>query len=268
MSMQFQGSAVVFGTQLYPTAATAKITKTPIIPDIVWGSGWKVNYATGQQRPGWSVSFPTYAGSLTALKSQTLSIPDANKINTTGQSVTISNGGTGITFSNAVTESASLRVDTLNNSVIEMTINGVAQTASIGASVPGTALLSALVPAYTANINTSGAFSALSSQIVSLDVTASHNPFWLFTADGQFYPTAIQLGLTVVTGTMTFYSAGGIGVGTGAEFALTMTSLAGNLNINHAVVTDISNDITGPNNKPMCILTFEAVGDSGTPPIS
>jgi hypothetical protein len=85
--------------------------------------------------------------------------------------------------------------------------------------------------------------------------------------NGSIFPVSIQLGLMVVNGTYTYYTGDNTGDKTiQVDTSLTLT---GDLSLAMAscLVTDISDDIQGPNRKPMRVVSFEAIGTPTDPPI-
>ncbi len=71
----------------------------------------------------------------------------------------------------------------------------------------------------------------------------------------------------IVTGTFTYYSAGA-----GGSIAVdtnTTLTISGDLDLSLAdcLITDISDNIEGPNRKPMRVVSFEAIGTASAAPI-
>jgi hypothetical protein len=258
--MQFQGSASLGGTPMYVTGASATITRQPIIPDIVWGAGWKVSYATGQLMPTFSMSFPATSAAYNSAAGKGFSGTGRN----TFFSASIDNGGSAIAFGDAKCESFQVSADALGNGPVSCTFNGVSKTATLtGGGSGGGGSNPIIIPAYSVSFSGPG---ATSDKVVRFDITANHNPFKLFTLNGQFIATDIQLGLMVVTGSYTFYSAG-----SSTEILTGGVSASGGIAFNclQIVVTGDSSDITNPNEKPFRVISFEALGDGpGNSPIT
>ena len=130
MSMQYSGSAILGGTQLFITGAEIGITRMPIAPELIWGSGWKVNYATGQKHADFSISFPLFSSYIAALKAMAF-VPGRDNF----FQATLDNGGVNVAYSNCKCQSISFSADAMNNSPVLCTMRCVAEDGEPSAHV-------------------------------------------------------------------------------------------------------------------------------------
>jgi len=266
MSMQYTGGAQVDGVPIAVTGATVKLSRKPILPELVWGKGWKVNYASGHFEPSLNLTFPLFQAYIAKLKEKAIGVPGRD----TAFTAFADNGGVKATFTECKVESWTLRADALGNSPVECTLGLAARDASTGAGgngssfVPNQSLSHTPIPAYAL---TTVAGVAPSNIITAVDINVNNNPFRLYTLNGEIIPVSIQLGLMIVTGTFTYYSAG-VG-GSIAVDTNTSLTISGDLELSLAdcLITDISDNIEGPNRKPMRVVSFEAIGTANAAPI-
>jgi len=268
--MQYQGSATIAGTTYFVTGAEITITRDPIRPALVWGGGWKVNYATGQLKAEFSISFPLFSSYLTALKAIAFHPGRDNFFN-----ATLDNGGISVAYTNAKVQSISFSADAMANTPITCTLrcvseDGVPSAHNASPGTPVQTLGQTPIPSYAVVCTVGGGDTGTipSNTITRFDINVDNDPFRLFTLDGDYRAADIQEGLQVVTGSFAYYS-GANGVNTGV-ITNGNISLSGGitLTIPSFVVTNDSNPIDSPSNKPMRILSFEAFGTATTPPIS
>ncbi len=267
MSMQYQGGCSLAGLAIALTSANLKLTRNPIIPELVWGGGWKVNFASGHFEPGCTINFPLFSAYGSAIKSKAMGASTRHNAFTT----TLDNGGVSASFLEGKVESFRFGADALSNSPVECSLGIVARDATSTSGGSNTFSVanndgSTPIPAY--NVDASSSLAA-SNLVTAVDLNVNNNPFRLYTLNGDFRAQSIQLGLMVVTGTLTYYTGG-----TGGNKS---TPTSGNLNIScpglamdiaNFLITDIADDITGPNNKPMRVISWEAIGTSSNPPVT
>lgn len=269
MSMQYQGFVVVNGVTIPVTGAQANLARSPIIPEVVWGGAWKVNYATGHFDPKFTVNFPfmsAQAGVLNAMVSAAGRDAFFN--------ATICNGGTSIAYTQGKCSGFSVSVDAMGNSPVTCSltvdaVDGQPSAASAGGSAPTNVDGQTPVPSYAMTVTGSINGTAVASAIITqAELSINNNPFKLFTLNGSELPTDVQLGLMVVTGSYTFYSAGAAGGAAAAKIgAFTLSGQGLNFSCANVIYTGDDNNIEGPNGKPMRRVSFEAVGTPGASPI-
>lgn len=273
--MQFQGAVTVGSTALFVTGASANLARKPIIPDIVWGGGWRVNFATGHFEPTFSVNFPWFQSyGSQFIKNCIEENTSATGARNTFQSASLFNGGINASFTNVKCGEFSISANAMGNGAVEcsasysgkdeptLTISGTPNTppANTNGQTP--------IPSYaTTAVPVIGSTSISSSLVTEWGLQVNNNPFRLFTCNGSEVPSDIQLGLLDVSGSYTYYSAG---LGS-APLALTgsmVVTFGGiTLTIPSLIYTDDGNDITGPNNKPMRVMRFTGMGTSAAPAI-
>lgn len=268
MSMQYQGHVSLGGTTVYCTGATANLARQPISPEIVWGGGWKVNYATGHFDPNFSLTFPWFQ-SYQSLLPQFWGNSRDNFINT----AVLDNGGTSVNYSQLKCSTVSISADAPGSGEITCTANFSAKQATASnSSHSGQATTNVdgqtPVPAYklTASANIQGV-SISSNVITNFTVDVDNHTFKLFTLSGNEFISDLQQGLLTVTGSFTFYSAG-LSIPTPKTGSFSCTGGGLNFNIPSLLVTGYNSDITGPNNKPMSVVRFEGFGTPSSPPMS
>ena len=280
MAMQYQGHVIVGGLTIYVTGAQANLARKPIIPEIVWGSGWRVNFATGIFEPTFSIDFPwftSYASGSPSLLARCINE------NTSGSGTRntffdglVFNGGIGMSFTNIKCGSISFSANAMSNDALtcKATFLGkddpaVSRTGG-SPTAPTQTLLETPVPAYKMAVNAViGSTNIPSSAITEFEISVNNNPFVLFTLDGDEVPSDIQLGLMDVTGSYTYYSAG-IATAPASKAGGSMTIVGGGLNfsIPNMIYTDDGNDLSGPNGKPLRRMRFTAMGNATTPPVT
>jgi hypothetical protein len=274
--MQYQGSVVVGGVPLFVTGAQANLARQPIVPDIVWGSGWNVNFATGHFDPTFSVSFPwfqSYGSGFVAgcIGENTAGTGPRNAFRTAN----LFNGGVNVFYPNVKCASLSFSANAMGNDALtcSATFSGKDEV-TISTTNPGpTAPPSNVdgqtpVPAYLMQTNAViGATAIPSNLITEFSLQINNNPFKLYTLNGSEVPSDIQLGLVMVEGSFTYYS-GGLGTAPLAKTG-SLTIVGGGLNFNIASLLYIgdANDLSGPNSKPMRQLQFRGMGTASQPPI-
>lgn len=282
MSMQYQGKVTVGSTGIFVTGATLNLAATPIAPELIWGSGWQVNYASGHFDPTFTVNFPwfqTYsAGGFLA------QCIDENTSGTGGRNTpttaTLFNGGLGVTFAGARCASLQFTADAIANTPLNCTatFGGTSTTVFSTHPSPNTPPANVdgqtPVPAYamtaTGTLTSSGggSLAIASSIITAFEVTANNNIFKLYTMNGSRFPTDVQLGLMEVTGSFTFYSNGVALTQPATDGAFSVSGGGLTFSIPKVLITGFANDITGPNLKPLAVASFRAFGTSSTPPIT
>ena len=276
MSMQYTGSALIAGTNFFITGAEIGITRAPIAPDLIWGSGWKVNYATGQKRAEYSISFPLFSSYMSVLKQIAFAPYSGTGARDTFFSATLDNGGVNVVYANSKVQSLSFSADAMGNTPVTCTLrcvseDGVPSAHASSTETPTQTLGQTPIPSYAVVMAVTGGDLGVggipSNSITRFDLTIENNPFRLWTLD--VLPTAadIQEGLQGVTGSFQYYS-GASGAPTGA---ITNGSIAFSgafvLTIPSFLITSDTNPISSPNEKPMRVLSFEAFGDATHPPI-
>jgi len=266
MSMQYQGGCDYAGVGIALTSATLRLTRRPIIPELVWGKGWKTNYAAGHFEPTVSLNFPLFTNYVATIKATTVDPLTRD----TPFACDVDNGGVRASFTGCKPDTWTIRADSLSSAPLECTLGVIGANVSTAAGGSGSAFNatqntgSTPIPSYLVVANSS---MAPSNIITALDINIASNPFRLYTLNGSIFPVAIQLGLMVVNGTFTYYTGGVTGdktIQTDTDLVLT-----GPLPLAMAscLVTDISDDIQGPNRKPMRVVSFEAIGTPTDPPI-
>lgn len=278
MAMQYQGSVRYNSNVIFVTGAQANLARQPIVPDIVWGSGWRVNFATGHFNPTFSISFPWFAAYATSgfLANCVEENAGGTGARNTFRVAELFNGGVHVTYPNVKCGSLSFSANAMGNDAVQCQASFLGKdditlnTTDPGPGTPPTNNpLTTPVPAYQMTVSPVVGATAISSSIVTeFDLSINNNPFSLFTLNGSEVPSDIQLGLLDVEGSFTYYSAG---LGSAPEAKTGSISITGGgiaFTIPSLIYTDDGNDITGPNNKPMRRLRFRAMGTASTPPIT
>jgi len=279
MSMQYQGSVVVGGATIYVTGATVALARTPIIPEIVWGGGWRVNFATGHFDPTFSIQFPWFqsyaSGSPSFLQRCIVENDTASGERNNFFAATLFNGGISVTYAAVKCATWSVSGNAMQNDALTCiaTFKGkdepTPSRSGPSASAPTQTLLQTPIPSYLATVTaTIGGTNIPSSVITDFQLEVNNNPFPLWTLNGDVAPSDIQLGLLEVQGSYTYYSAGiatAPASSAGGTFVVTFGGVT--FTVSSLVYTDDGNDITGPNQKPMRRMRFTAFGTATTPPI-
>lgn len=276
MAMQYQGSVTIGSTPIFVTSADISLTREPIVPDLVWGSGWNVNYASGHFDPTFSVSFPWFSTYGPAFVASCIGE------NTSGtgprdsfQTATLFNGGVSVFYPNVKCGSFSLSANAMANEAVTCSASysgkgepTVSSTNPGPNTPPANNLGNTPVPSYSMVTNAIvGSTSIPSTIITDFSLEVSNNIFKLWTLSGSETPTDLQLGLIKVSGRLTYYSAGISTVPTQEYGSLTIVGGGLNLSMANLLFTSDQNSISGPNNKPMRALGFSAQGTASTPPI-
>jgi hypothetical protein len=277
MAMTYQGSVIVGSTPIFVTSATVSLTREPIIPSLIWGSGWEINAASGHFDPSFSVNFPWFQAYGSALVSSLIGE------NTSGtgprnnyQTANLFNGGVNVTYPQVKCASLSFSANALSNEALSCTAafsNAGEPTVSSTNPGPVTPISQnnglTPVPAYAMTVAATVASTAIPSNVVvEFSLSCNNNVFKLWTLNGSEVPYQIQLGLLDVTGSFTYYSAGINSVPV-SNLGGSMSITGGGLNfaMSSLLWTSDENNLESPNSKPMRRLGFKALGTASTPPI-
>lgn len=273
--MQFQGAVTVGSTALFVTGARANLARKPIIPDIVWGGGWRVNFATGHFEPTFSVSFPWF----TSYGGQFIRNCIEENAATTGarntfQSASLFNGGVNVGYTNVKCTEFSISANAMGNGAVEASatyfgkdeptigVTGVANAPPVNnnGQTPIPSYLTTATPMI-------GGTTIPSSLVTEWGLQVNNNPFPLYTCNGSEVPSDIQLGLLDVSGSYTYYSAGLGSAPLALTGSMVITFGGITLTVPSLIYTDDNNEITGPNQKPMRVMRFTGMGTSSGPAI-
>ena len=256
----FQGGGTLGGQPLAVLGSTLFLDSKPIVPDLVTGVPYDANYSTGQIKGAGSVTFAASVGVMTAIKA-------AGLIATTRSTIdcTVSNGQVSHTLTSPYINSFTLSCNAQNNAIVAPSVDFIALNDVIGSNSTGTPpSQNSFIPQFL----TTFTGSIVNGQAVSFEITVTNNLFVLYTLDGTNtgYPSSIQYGLLKVNGNVMMY--GGTPPVAQGVYTGTITGIGTTLAMNNLVNFDVHGDVTGPNNKPFQMVTFEAIGNGESAPIS
>lgn len=286
MALQYQGNISIAGVKVPVTSSSLDKMIEPSIPPLIWGGGYHINYAKGKQRYEGEISFPLFTNFVSTL--QTI----ANVGNGTNKrdaffSTIVDDSINQFTYAN--TKVSSCRISSSGDGPLQCSLGMVAKGRTVAGHVAGTGFtasttstaLQTPIPYFNTQFT---AFGIASSKIISYEISINNNPFILYTHDGTSDPNDIQLGLQVVTGSMTYYdtAASGFGFQTGSittseTGALVDTdSSCGSLTVDGTllwtfglgVLKSAPRALTNPSEKPIRSVSFELLGTTSLAPLS
>lgn len=286
MSLQYQGSVSIAGVKVPVTSCTVDKSLSPSEPDLIWGGGYKINYAKGKQSYGGDISFPLFRNFISTLK-------------------TISEVGSGTTkrdafFSTVVDDSinqftygnskiGSVRLSSGGDGPIQCSLGLVAKGRTVGSHAVGTGFTASTVstaletpiPYFNTQFT---AFGIASSKITAWELSINNNPFILYTHDSTSDPNDIQLGLQTVDGSFSYYDTGdsGLGFSTGSigtsetNALLDTDSSCGSLTMASVltwtfglgVIKTAHRMMDNPSGKPIRQVSFSILGTTSLAPLS
>ncbi len=283
MAMQFQGWVSINGQTVPATQCGLDKKTDPIIPETIWGSGWKINYARGRNTYAGDVTFPMFKNFITPLKSLVVSARD------TAVNVIVDDSLNQFTYGTCKVAQARLSSDKTGPVQCSLTFNALSRTAS--GHVAGTGWTSNTTQATNTEIpfpGFSSAFTAFGidrSNIIDWELNITNNPFLLYTLNGSQDPSDIQLGHLDVSGSFSYYlnSASGFGWQSGVisdthedsgalvdqDNSCGSLALDGNAlwTFGAGVIKDASRALDGPNNKPIRKVQFQLLGTATQAPL-
>lgn len=260
MAMQFSGGGTLASVPVSVLSSTLFLNSQPIIPDTVSGTPYDANYSTGQIRGTGSVTFAASVDVMTAIKAAGL-IAATRSVT----QVSISNGQVSHTLTSPYINSFSVSCNAQDNSIVAPSVEFIALNDVIGANSTGTPpSQNSFIPQFLSTFTGS----IVDGQAVSFDLTVNNNLFVLYTLDGTNTgtPSSIQYGLLKVSGSVTMY--GGTPPTAQGVYTGNITGIGTTLNMSNLINMDVHGDVTGPNNKPFQMVTFQAIGNGGAAPIS
>lgn len=286
MALQYQGWISIAGLKVPVTSSTFDKAVAPVDPDLIWGGGYKINYAKGRQSYSGDINFP-YFSAYTSTLQTICNVGNGTNKRDTFFSTTVDDSVNNFVYAN--TKVATCRMSSDGTSVIQCSLGLVAKGRTVGSHSAGSGFTATSVatsqqtpvPYFGSGFT---AFGIASSAVTQWEINVTNNPFILYTHDGTSDPNDIQLGLQTVEGSFTYYStsASGFGFQTGSVSTLETGALAdtdsscGSLTIDGTllwtfglgVLTSAPREITDPSGKPMRRVSFKLLGTTALAPLS
>lgn len=260
MSMMFMGGGTIANVPIAVLSSTLYLNSSTIIPDLVTGAAYDANYSTGQIKGAGSVTFAASVDVMTAIKAVGL-IASTRSVT----QASISNGQVSHTLTSPYINSFSVSCNAQDNSIVAPSVEFIALNDIIGANAIGTPPgQNSFIPQFLSTFTGS----IVSGQAVSFDLTVNNNLFVLYTLDGTNtgIPSSIQYGLLKVSGSVTMY--GGTPPTAQGVYTGNITGIGTTLALTNLINMDVHGDVTGPNNKPFQMVTFQGIGNGDAAPIS
>ena len=281
--MQYQGWVTINGVGVPATQCGMDKKTEPIIPETIWGSGWKINYSRGRNTYGGDVTFPMFKSYITPLKALVVSARD------TGVDVVVDDSLNKFTYGTSKVTAMRLSGDAKGVVNCALTFASLSRTAAAhdpgsGWTTPTTQSTNTEIP-FPGFTTAFTAFGINRADVIDWEISVNNNPFPLYTLNGSQDPADIQLGHLDVTGSFSYYlnSASGFGWLSGVvsdspedtnALVDTNTScgsiaLDGNAlwTFGQGVITDAARPLDGPNNKPIRKVGFRLLGTATQAPL-
>lgn len=287
MSLQYQGWISIAGVKVPVTSSTFDKAVAPVDPELIWGGGYKINYAKGRQSYSGDISFP-YFSAYTGTLQTIVNVGNGTNKRDAFFSTTVDDAVNNFVYANSKVSSCRVSSDS-SGGVVQCSLGLVAKGRTVGTHSAGTGFTATSVatsqqtpvPYFGSQFT---AFGIPSSAVTQWEINVNNNPFILYTHDGTSDPNDIQLGLQTVEGSFTYYStsASGFGFQTGSVSSLETSALAdtdsscGSLTIDSTllwafglgVLTSAPREINDPSGKPMRKVSFKLLGTTSLAPLS